>query len=113
MALKDNIKRIRQLKNVKVSQIVANIGGSKESYYAYERGEYSPSEEYLNKLAGLFGCSVKDFFDDGAEGENEKETGLEEINLLIKNLDRMGNFNEHLLKRVQELEKQLDQCLNK
>lgn len=108
MALKDNLKRIRQLKGIKVAQIVKETGVSKESYYAYERGKYKPSEETLNKIASLFGVEVKEFYVKNGtyvEVPTNKESPYipGERETFIENTARMGRIIDHLLKEIEDL----------
>lgn len=105
MDLHENIKKHRKLANLTVSEVVAQMGITEANYYAWEKGKYKPNDKNLKELAKLFKMRVKDFYSDDAEsGPETKKPDSEEIRLLIKNIDRMGQLNEYLLKRVQDLE---------
>jgi transcriptional regulator with XRE-family HTH domain len=64
MALSDNLKRIRQLKKRSVQELADEIGVKKQSIYDWEKGEYQPGQDNLDKLAKALGVEVKVFFDD-------------------------------------------------
>lgn len=63
MPLGANIKKIRELKKIKVATLVDQTGINAESIYAWERGAYNPNEENLHKLADAMKVSIKDFYD--------------------------------------------------
>lgn len=75
----------------------------------YRRGERTPKPDFILLWEEVFGDRIMDLMD-GSETKVSKETikkGLpfeEEREILIRNIDRMGETNEYLLRRIRELE---------
>lgn len=58
MALADNIKTIREEKNLKQIEVATHIGVDKSAYSKIEKGLRALTIEELQKVAGLFGMST-------------------------------------------------------
>lgn len=129
MKFKEKIDKILLVNKLGINSISAledEVGAGRGAINGFYNDNKEPGRKTLKRIMTLKNLNPN-WYNDGKghvflsesdvedvdNEDNKKETGLEEISLLIKSLDRMGNFNEHLLERVKELEKQLDQCLNK
>ena len=106
MPIGANIKRIRKLKGIKVSALSENTGINAESIYAWERGDYNPSEENLHKLASAMKIQIKDFYDEEGtsvqQTPNNKENGMNQRETfyqdLIENNDEYSILPRAVLK---------------
>lgn len=54
MAFNDNLIRIRELRGKKPPDVIASTGIAKGQYYAWEKGEYEPGPDNLEKLSRFF-----------------------------------------------------------
>lgn len=105
-----DVKELRRKLDISQEKLSEMTGIPKGRINNWEQGRGKPKGEDSRILEKIYDSEV---LRSKKDEDEKKETGLEEISLLIKNLDRMGSTNEYLLKRVMVLEKQLDQCLNK
>lgn len=58
----NNIKKMREDKNITQEQFAKMIGTSRQTVIALEKGSYNPSVELALKIAHVFGLSVEDLF---------------------------------------------------
>lgn len=73
MERKDIAKRIRKLRNAKgmTQNELANAAGVSPTYiYQLERGEKSPTIEYLDHVCWGLGVTIQEFFDFPTEEED-------------------------------------------
>lgn len=57
----ENLKRLMRYKHITISQLQMKFGmASATNIYAWCRGEYVPSPEYLVQLASILDCKVDD-----------------------------------------------------
>jgi transcriptional regulator with XRE-family HTH domain len=84
MALSDNIKKIRKLKKYTVADLAAEMKINVQSIYAWERGEYDPTKENLESMAGILEVPVKAFYDEN----------LTEVDKLTDNTENNGPGDE-------------------
>lgn len=75
----------------------------------YRRGEKSPKPDFFILWEEVFGDRIMDLAEKKETNVSRETTkkGLpfsEEREILIRNIDRMGETNEYLLKRIKELE---------
>lgn len=102
MAFKDNLLRIRELRGKKPPEVIQGSGVAKQQYYAYESGEYKPSNENLEKLSRYFKVPLSLFFketeiteDDVAERESDYDWFKRTIETLIhQNGETIHEFRE-------------------
>lgn len=108
MGLGANIKRIRLLKKWSVKDLADKMGINPQSIYDWEKEKYEPVKENLESIARVLGVPLKEFYDDNStyvDLPTKKEKDPDEhIRILIKNLDRMGELNEYLLKELKRLQ---------
>src|SRR5690554_3730454 len=90
MPIGDNIKRIRQLKKVSVATLAQKTDIKPESIYAWERGDYNPSEENLKKVADALLVSVKEFYEENPTSVQNRSDNSE--------IPKGDNLNEILEK---------------
>lgn len=54
----DNLKMLRENKNLSQGECAEALGIPKTTYWSYETGRTQPSFNQLKKIAELFGCSI-------------------------------------------------------
>ncbi len=90
MSLADNIKNIREEKNLKQIEVATHIGVDKSAYSKIEKGLRSLTVEELQKMAQLFNLSTDQIINyDGKvprEVVMEDKTAVEQMRL-IQQLD--------------------------
>lgn len=62
MAFKDNLVAIRELRKKKPADVIKETGIAKQQYYAWESGEYKPSEDNLTILSRYFKIPMSLFY---------------------------------------------------
>jgi len=86
MSLADNIKDIREQKNLKQIEVANYIGVDKSAYSKIEKGTRSLAVEELQKMAQLFDMSIDQIINyDGSIPKEvilEDKTELEQIRLI-------------------------------
>lgn len=60
MTLAENIKKLREDKNLMQKEVAAEIGLKPAHYNKIEKGLVEPSVEVLDKLAAFYGISIDD-----------------------------------------------------
>lgn len=90
MSLIDNIKAIREEKNLKQIEVATHIGVDKSAYSKIEKGARALTVEELQKMAQLFGMTTDQIINyDGKIPKEviiEDKTALEQMKL-IQQLD--------------------------
>lgn len=89
MAFKDNLIRIRELRGMKPPEVIAGADVSKGQYYAWENGEYEPSNENLEKLSGFLRVSKEIFYKEkilDVDVLGDKDHNLEWFKRMIETL---------------------------
>ena len=76
MSLADNIKAIREEKNLKQIAVASHIGVDKSAYSKIEKGSRSLTVEELQKMAGLFNMSTDQIL--SYDGKIPKEVVIED-----------------------------------
>jgi transcriptional regulator with XRE-family HTH domain len=98
------VKELRIKYGLSQQELADKTGIPKGRINNWEQGSGQPKAKDSTILTQFFArLEMK-------ESQNEsikKEHEIEEIRLLIKNIDRIGNTNEYLLNRVKELEDQI------
>lgn len=56
------IKEIRQAKGITQKQLAEQMGADRSYINRIENGNYIPALKYLERIAKVLECSVKDFF---------------------------------------------------
>lgn len=89
MAFKDNLVKIRELRGKKPPDVITGAKVAKQQYYAWEKGEYEPGNENLEKLSRYLKVSQALFFkeeitaEDVADKESDSEWFKRTIETLI------------------------------
>ena len=99
MSLADNIKNIREEKNLKQIEVATHIGVDKSAYSKIEKGMRSITIEELQKMAKLFNITIDNIVN--FEGDIPKEvtitdkTAVEQMNLIsqLDEEDKQTIFN--------------------
>ena len=99
MSLADNIKNIREEKNLKQIEVATHIGVDKSAYSKIEKGMRSITIEELQKMAKLFNTTIDNIVN--FEGNIPKEititdkTAVEQMNLIsqLDEEDKQTVFN--------------------
>lgn len=60
--LENNIKELRQLRNVTQQQLAEAVGVSRQSIISIERGQYIPSLPLALRIAHYFGQTIETIF---------------------------------------------------
>lgn len=76
MSLADNIKAIREEKNLKQIEVATHIGVDKSAYSKIEKGSRALTVEELQKMAGLFNMSTDQILN--YDGKIPKEVVIED-----------------------------------
>lgn len=76
MSLADNIKSIREEKNLKQIEVATHIGVDKSAYSKIEKGSRALTVEELQKMAGLFDMTTDQIIN--FDGKIPKEVVLED-----------------------------------
>ena len=76
MSLADNIKNIREEKNLKQIEVATHIGVDKSAYSKIEKGLRSLTVDELQKMAGLFDMTTDQIIN--FDGKIPKEVVLED-----------------------------------
>lgn len=84
MSLADNIKKFRELRNIKVQQLADKIGAKKQSVYDWEKGKYAPGPDNLDLLAKALDVEIKDFYGDGNLNEKQEKMNVMDISESIQ-----------------------------
>ena len=76
MSLADNIKAIREEKNLKQIEVATHIGVDKSAYSKIEKGSRALTVEELQKMAGLFNMTTDQILN--YDGKIPKEVVIED-----------------------------------
>lgn len=76
MSLADNIKAIREEKNLKQIEVATHIGVDKSAYSKIEKGSRALTVEELQKMAGLFNMTTDHILN--YDGKIPKEVVIED-----------------------------------
>ena len=76
MSLADNIKAIREEKNLKQIEVATHIGVDKSAYSKIEKGSRALTVEELQKMAGLFNMTTDQIIN--YDGKIPKEVVIED-----------------------------------
>jgi transcriptional regulator with XRE-family HTH domain len=76
MSLADNIKTIREEKNLKQIEVATHIGVDKSAYSKIEKGSRALTVEELQKMAGLFNMTADQILN--YDGKIPKEVVIED-----------------------------------
>lgn len=68
--MENNIKVYRAKKDLTQAELARDVGVTRQTISALERGEYNPSLELAYKLADYLECDIEELFP-----RNENETG--------------------------------------
>lgn len=124
MPLSENIKKIREFRGFEPSEVIEGAKVKKGSYYAWEAGEYGPSDENLEKLSRFFDVSIATFYlenltEDYLENNFSKENNTHAMNkgglaaaedyrVALMALIKKDEEIERLKKENSQLREQLD-----
>lgn len=88
MSLSDNIKKIREDKDLMQKEVAAQIGLKPAHYNKIEKGLVEPSIETLDKLAGFYGITIDDIVHLGKDTPTsvqlEDKTSAEQLRLIAQ-----------------------------
>jgi len=88
MSLAENIKKIREDKNLMQKEVAAQIGLKPAHYNKIENGLVEPSIDTLDKLAGLYGITIDDIVHLGKDTpkavQMEDKTAAEQLRLMAQ-----------------------------
>ncbi len=56
------LKEAREMRNMSVREVAAEIGCSVQSVFAYESGSRTPKLERMSRFAKLYGSTVEELF---------------------------------------------------
>lgn len=62
MPIYNNIRKMREAKNITQGELAAAVGVSRQTIVAVEKGNYTPSLLLAMNLAGFFGVSIEALF---------------------------------------------------
>ena len=65
--MKNRLRALRAERNWSQAELAERIGVSRQSVNAIETGKYDPSLPLAFKIARVFGLSIEEIFEDGAE----------------------------------------------
>lgn len=92
MSLSDNIKKLREDKNLMQKEVAAQIGLKPAHYNKIEKGLVEPSIETLDKLAGFYGITIDDIVhldsDVPKAVQMEDKTAAEQLRLIAQLSDK-------------------------
>lgn len=111
MLLSENIRIFREKKRMRVVELAAQLGVTKQSVYAYERGENIPGQDVLEKMAQIFEVTIADLYGDKKETpvfEMLLESRRNEIILLTTLLDSTRSEKVRLEQENAELKNQVN-----
>lgn len=96
----ENLRKIREKRNINQLKIAMDIGVTQESISKYETGNAFPSKEILIKLANYLNCSI-DYLLDRTDNPqiNKDKMSIEDENIenLIFRYKRLSTENKNKL----------------
>lgn len=96
----ENLRKIREKRNINQLKIAMDIGVTQESISKYETGNAFPSKEILIKLANYLNCSI-DYLLDRTDNPNinKDKNSIEDENIenLIFRYNRLSDENKNKL----------------
>lgn len=96
----ENLKKIREKRNINQLKIAMDIGITQESISKYETGNSFPSKDILIKLADYLNCSIDYLLgrtDNPKLNKEPKPTENEKIENLIFRYNKLSNDNKNKL----------------
>lgn len=99
MRLSDNIRNLRQRKNLKQEELAKKAGISRLMLGKYERGQASPSAETLQKLAVILGVSTDNLLDNN-NTETSHDFKDKELTNYFKEIDEMSEEEKAHVKYI-------------
>lgn len=102
---KVEIRVLREKLRLSQQDLAEKTGIPKGRINNWEQGKGSPKAQDYQILTEFF--SKSEIKESQFEYKTKEPDYSEELRLLIKNIDRMGQTNEYLLARVRDLESQL------
>jgi transcriptional regulator with XRE-family HTH domain len=103
MNLSDRIKELRGKAGLTQDELAKKVGVSRPTIISWEKGATSPDAKEVATLSKILDNDLTNL-----TNENLKNKPVpEEVRLLIKAIEQIGNTNDYLLHRVKELEDQL------
>ncbi len=94
-----NIKRLRELKNLSQKEVAAASGVPQGKYSRIENGKVEPSLSTLEKLASVFEVTIMDFFNQNADTEGVNLPLMEKIRVI----DTLGKEEKNALFKMIDL----------
>lgn len=70
------IKQLREMRNMNRNELANKAGVSPTYIYQLERGEKSPTVEYLGYICDALGVGLADFFTDDKSDNNDRISAL-------------------------------------
>ena len=61
---KNNVKSIREAKNIKVQYMLDKLGMTRQNYWNIENNKTNITQENQEKLCKIFNCSINDLYDE-------------------------------------------------
>jgi len=95
----DNIKRLRELKNLSQKEVALSIGILQGQYSWIENGKVEPTISTLKKFAKVFEVSISEFFKSNDINEDVNLPLLEKIKLI----DTLGKDEQQALFKMIDL----------
>lgn len=97
MRLNENIRNLRQRKNLKQKELAELAGVSRVMLGKYERGQASPSTETLQKLAEILGVTIG-YLLSGENGETANDFKDETLKNYLKEIDQLSEEEKEHVK---------------
>ena len=94
-----NVKRLRELKGFSQKQVSAESGVPQGQYSRIENARVEPSVSTLEKLAGVFGVSIAEFF---RSDDPEQELNLSLLEK-VRMIDSLGEEEQNALLKMIDL----------
>ena len=70
---KNNVKSIREAKNIKVQYMLDKLGMTRQNYWNIENNKTNITQENQEKLCKIFNCSINDLYDENISLNDLKE----------------------------------------
>ena len=85
MTIGDNIKRLRNFKNITQKELAERLGTSQQNLAQYENGKRNPKLETLQKIAKALEVTIEELL-------TVDVNGIPSLNMMDIPVDDMGNF---------------------
>jgi len=108
-----NIKKIRELKNLKQKYVAEKLNTTQQTYSRYETGEISLNVNTLEKIAEILEVSMQDIlnFDDKAifnHNNGENSVGIGNYACVINDKTLFEDLKQQYESRINELKEQCE-----